>query len=123
MTIWNLFRNNLLISRNLPAQVEAAKQLTVDHMSQVPFKKLVCRILEDHQSDMSISPNAIRALQLVSEGYITCYFMDAILCATHGKRVTVMKKDFELVKKLRASETIPSEIECVLEEQNIVDDN
>ncbi|KAK1364248.1 Histone domain-containing protein [Heracleum sosnowskyi] len=43
---------------------------------------------------------ALRALQEASEDFIIHLFEDAMLCAIHAKRVTVMKKDWELARRL-----------------------
>nr|XP_043634522.1 histone H3-3-like [Erigeron canadensis] len=43
---------------------------------------------------------ALRALQEAAEDYIVHIFEDAMLCAIHAKRVTVMRKDWELARRL-----------------------
>ncbi|KAK3194647.1 hypothetical protein Dsin_025957 [Dipteronia sinensis] len=43
---------------------------------------------------------ALVALQEASEDFLVSLFNDAMLCAIHAKRVTLMKKDFELARRL-----------------------
>ena len=41
------------------------------------------------------------ALQEAAESYLTGLFEDTNLCAIHAQRVTVMKKDLDLARRLR----------------------
>ncbi|KAK4415854.1 histone H3-like centromeric protein HTR12 [Sesamum alatum] len=43
---------------------------------------------------------ALVALQEAAEDYIVQLFEEAMLCAIHAKRVTLMKKDFELARRI-----------------------
>ncbi|KAL8554145.1 hypothetical protein ACS0TY_002388 [Phlomoides rotata] len=43
---------------------------------------------------------ALVALQEAAEDYLIRLFEDAMLCAIHAKRVTLMKKDFELARRI-----------------------
>jgi len=44
---------------------------------------------------------AIMALQEAAEAYLVILFEDAVLCAIHAKRKTVMPKDIQLARKIR----------------------
>lgn len=44
---------------------------------------------------------AVLALQTASESYLVGLFEDAQLCAIHAHRVTVMKKDIDLARRIR----------------------
>uniref|UniRef100_A0A5B6YN66 Histone H3-like centromeric protein CENH3 n=1 Tax=Davidia involucrata TaxID=16924 RepID=A0A5B6YN66_DAVIN len=46
------------------------------------------------------TPEALVALQEAAEDYLVHLFEDAMLCAIHAKRVTLMKKDWELARRL-----------------------
>ncbi|KAK4266972.1 hypothetical protein QN277_023825 [Acacia crassicarpa] len=46
------------------------------------------------------TPEALLALQEAAEYYLVHLFEDGMLCAIHAKRVTLMKKDFELARRL-----------------------
>nr|ACZ04981.1 centromere-specific H3 variant protein [Brassica juncea] len=43
---------------------------------------------------------ALVALQEAAEDYLVGLFSDAMLCAIHARRVTLMRKDFELARRL-----------------------
>ncbi|XP_022156549.1 histone H3-like centromeric protein HTR12 [Momordica charantia] len=43
---------------------------------------------------------ALIALQEAAEDFLVHLFEDTMLCAIHAKRVTIMKKDFELARRL-----------------------
>ncbi|KAL6322279.1 hypothetical protein AAG906_005246 [Vitis piasezkii] len=43
---------------------------------------------------------ALVALQEAAEDYLVHLFEDAMLCAIHAKRVTLMKKDWELARRI-----------------------
>ncbi|KJH41086.1 core histone H2A/H2B/H3/H4 [Dictyocaulus viviparus] len=45
--------------------------------------------------------NAVLALQEATEVYLTCMFEDTNLAAIHARRVTIMPKDMNLVRRLR----------------------
>ncbi|XP_004250682.1 histone H3-like centromeric protein CENH3 [Solanum lycopersicum] len=43
---------------------------------------------------------ALIAIQAAAEDFLVCMFEDAMLCAIHAKRVTLIKKDFDLARRL-----------------------
>ncbi|KAI4342981.1 hypothetical protein MLD38_027537 [Melastoma candidum] len=43
---------------------------------------------------------ALLAIQEAAEDFLVHLFEDAMLCAIHARRVTLMKKDFELARRL-----------------------
>jgi histone H3 len=44
---------------------------------------------------------AILALQEAAEAYLVSLFEDTNLCAIHAKRVTIMRKDMQLARRIR----------------------
>ncbi|PSN48414.1 hypothetical protein C0J52_12093 [Blattella germanica] len=48
---------------------------------------------------------AVMALQEASEAYLVALFEDTNLCAVHAKRVTIMPKDIQLARRIRAVST------------------
>ena len=58
------------------------------------------RCRPQHQ-DFRWQSQALQALQEAAEAYIVYLFEDANLCAIHAKRVTVMKKDIQLARRIR----------------------
>ena len=67
------------------------------------FSRLVCDITETLFPDENIrfSLRGMAALHVVSEDYLVGLFEDSYLCALHAKRVTLMKKDMNLARRLR----------------------
>ena len=70
-------------------------------MRKVPFQRVVREIAQDFKRDIRFQANAMLALQEASEAYLVGLFEDSNLCAIHAKRVTVMKVDMELARKIR----------------------
>ncbi|KNA26069.1 hypothetical protein SOVF_000760 [Spinacia oleracea] len=70
-----------------------------------PFVRTVKEI--SHQFSPMVTRwkvEAMKALQQAAEDFIVCLFEDAMLCAFHAKRVTLMKKDIELARRIGGRE-------------------
>ncbi|KAJ7962543.1 histone H3 [Quillaja saponaria] len=66
-----------------------------------PFIRAVRQVTHQLSTEVSRwTPEALIALQEAAEDYLVLLFEDAMLCAIHAKRVTLMKKDFELARRL-----------------------
>jgi histone H3 len=67
------------------------------------FSKLVYDITNTifPEEDIRFSLRGIAALHVASEDYLIGLFEDSYLCALHAKRVTLMKKDMTLARRLR----------------------
>ena len=67
------------------------------------FSKLVYDITDTMFPGQGIrfSLRGIAALHVASEDYLIGLFEDSYLCALHAKRVTLMKKDMTLARRLR----------------------
>jgi histone H3 len=72
---------------------------------KLPFQRLVREIADEFKSDLRFQGSAIAALQEASEAYLVGLFEDTNLCAIHAKRVTVMKKDMVLARRIRGDHT------------------
>lgn len=73
---------------------------------KTPFQRLVREIAQNVSGENG--PNrwqsqAIGALQEATEAFLVNLFHDANLCAIHAKRVTIMQKDIQLARRLRAA--------------------
>ena len=68
---------------------------------KLPFQRLVKEIAHDIKSETRFQSSAVMALQESSEAYLVGLFEDTNLCAVHGKRVTIMKKDVVLARRIR----------------------
>jgi histone H3 len=64
---------------------------------KAPFKRLVCKIASKFgKSDLQMQSTAVLALQEAAKYFMVDVFSNTNLCAMHGKRVTIMKKDMVL---------------------------
>ena len=68
---------------------------------KLPFQRLVREIAQHFSLDLRFRSAAITALQEASEAYLIRLFEDTNLCAIHAKRVTIMPKDIQLVRRIR----------------------
>lgn len=66
-----------------------------------PFIRVVKQITFQFSHDVNRwTAEALVALQEAAEDFLVHLFEDGMLCAIHAKRVTLMKKDFELARRL-----------------------
>ena len=72
-------------------------------MSRLPFARTVREILRDTDNgfDKRMTAGALYCLQEGAEAYLVNLFCDSQLAAIHGKRITAMPKDIQLVQQLR----------------------
>ncbi|KAH7307196.1 hypothetical protein KP509_22G049100 [Ceratopteris richardii] len=70
----------------------------------LPFARLVREIGVQFSDTVSRwTAESLLALQEAAEDHIVHLFEDTNLCAIHAKRVTIMPKDMQLARRLRAS--------------------
>eukprot|EP00729_Bicosta_minor_P005732 gene5732-25805_t len=87
---------------------------------KIAFQKLVKEITQDMTATSSgtrrqtlkqvqyrFQSAAISALQEAAEAYLVGLFEDTNLCALHAKRVTIMRKDMVLARRLRGERVLP----------------
>uniref|UniRef100_A0A1B6JIL7 Core Histone H2A/H2B/H3 domain-containing protein n=2 Tax=Homalodisca liturata TaxID=320908 RepID=A0A1B6JIL7_9HEMI len=83
-------------------QLQRSTRLLVPRL---PFARLVREIMmEMHpvgQEPYRIQTSALEALQEFSELYMSQFFEDAVLCAIHARRVTLMPRDIQLARRIR----------------------
>ena len=65
------------------------------------FSRLIREIAQERRNVLRFQLAAIQALQQGAEAYIVGLLEDSQMCMTHAKRVTVMPKDMQLVRRLR----------------------
>ena len=70
-------------------------------LPKAPFYRLVRSIAGELDHTVRFHHKALEAIQESTEAYLVGLFEDANLCAVHAKRVTIMKKDLLLAKRLR----------------------
>ena len=73
-------------------------------LQKLPFQRFVREIAEDSlKCTYRWMGASLLALHTVSEAFLVRYFEDTNLVAIHTKRVTIMPKDMQLVKRLNPS--------------------
>lgn len=71
---------------------------------KVSFQRLVRDVCGHISGAIRMEAQALLCLQEASEAFLCGLFEDASLFAQHGRRVTVMKRDLQLSRKIRGSE-------------------
>ena len=91
---------------------------------KAPFSRLVRKITIEIQSGLEKdrgvnrwTSEAIGALQEASEAYTTSLFEDTNLATIASKRVTVMPKDMQLVRRIRGEQIDPPSVRTKLMEE------
>ena len=70
-------------------------------IQKLPFQHLVREITQHFNPDLRFRSATITALQEASEAYLIHLFEDTNLCTIHTKRVMIMPKDIQLVRRIR----------------------
>ena len=76
------------------------KQMT-NILPRAPFQRVVKEVARPMDSDLRFASQAIQALQEAAEAYLVGIFEDANLCCLHANRVTLMRKDMDLARRIR----------------------
>jgi histone H3 len=90
--------------RNKPLQrIKNKKNIEELSLRKMPFQRLVRDIVMNYSPNIPFrfTPQALLALHIASEDYLVGLFEDSYLCALHAKRVTLMKKDMNLARRIR----------------------
>ena len=91
------FRPGTVVAR----QIKKYQRSTELLIRKLPFQRLVKDIAHKLRPETRFQSSAVLALQESSEAYLVGLFEDTNLCAFHGKRVTIMKKDVDLARRIR----------------------
>jgi histone H3 len=95
------YRPGTVALREIRAYQKSANLL----IRKLPFQRLVKELLQPYQTSKGgayrIQSHAVMALQEATEAYATALFTDTQEAAIHAKRVTVMPKDMQLVRRIR----------------------
>ena len=70
-------------------------------LPRAPFQRLVRQISSAYDPDLRFQSQSLVALQEAAEAYVVSLFEDTNLCAIHAKRMTIMKKDMALARRIR----------------------
>ena len=68
---------------------------------KLPFQRFVREIAQTFKSDVRFQSSALLGLHEAAESHLVRVNEDANLCAIHGRRVTMMPKDIQLVKAIK----------------------
>ena len=75
---------------------------------KLPFARLCRQICREHFTlpgqEFRWQPSALGALQEAAEAYLVQLFEDANLCCIHSKRVTIMRRDIQLARRIKGRE-------------------
>ena len=82
-------------------EIKRYQKQTTFLIQRAPFQRLVRSVCEGIDAQLRFAAQALLALQEASEAYLTGLFEDTNLCAIHANRVTVMKKDLDLARRIR----------------------
>ena len=82
-------------------EIKRYQKQTAMLLPRAPFHRLVRSICSGIDSDLRFQSQALVALQESAEAYLTGVFEDSNLCAIHANRVTVMKKDMDIARRIR----------------------
>ena len=72
-------------------------------ISKLPFQRLIrdIAVTYNYRIPFRFTPQALQALHVASEDYLVALFEDSYLCTLHASRVTLMKKDMILARRIR----------------------
>ena len=82
-------------------EIKKYQKATTMLLPRAPFHRLVRSICGGIDGNLRFQSQALIALQESAEAYLTGVFEDSNLCAIHANRVTVMKKDMDLARRIR----------------------
>ena len=93
-------RNKIETSARLSGMREFKNKLEIPKKA---FSRVVAHITDTMfpEDNYKFSLRGIAALHVATEDYLIGLFEDSYLCALHAKRVTLMKKDMTLARRLR----------------------
>ena len=82
-------------------EIKRYQKSTLMLLPHAPFQRLVRSICSGIDHDLRFQSQALLALQESTEAYVVGLLEDAQLCSIHANRVTVMKKDLDLSRRIR----------------------
>jgi histone H3 len=68
---------------------------------RLPFRRLVCEILQGLEHGFRMQSSAVLALQEACESYIVSLFEDSNLCCIHAGRTTIKVQDIRFARRIR----------------------
>lgn len=90
-------------------EIRSLRRTTGFLIPKLVFARLVREIILDifpREDITRIQASALEALQEATEMYVVQFFEDSVLLAYHAKRVTLMRNDMILMRRLRGRDDI-----------------
>ncbi|KAI7277550.1 hypothetical protein KC345_g6547 [Hortaea werneckii] len=81
-------------------EIRRYQMSTENLIPKLPFQRLVREIAVTNMRDVRFQASAMGALQEAAEAYLVHIFEITNLFAIHGKRVTIQKKDMDLLRQV-----------------------
>ncbi|KAL6258709.1 hypothetical protein P5V15_010659 [Pogonomyrmex californicus] len=105
----NKFSTSVIVSRpksyrRVRQEIKYLRKTTHFLIPKLSFARVVREIILDifpRQDITRIQASALEALQEATEMYLVQFFEDSVLLALHAKRVTLMRNDMILMRRLR----------------------
>ncbi|UMM18069.1 hypothetical protein L5515_014308 [Caenorhabditis briggsae] len=72
-------------------------------VKKAPFQRLCREICQKNRWDVRFQSAALEALQVAIEAYLVEIFQESQNYAIHAGRVTIMKKDMQLARRVRGN--------------------
>lgn len=88
-------------NKNVLEEIKKYQKTTHLLIPRMPFQRLVREIALSFNLQIRFQSFAVIALQEAAEAFLVGLFEDAHLCAIHAKRITLMPKDIQLVRRIR----------------------
>ena len=82
-------------------EIRQYQKSTKPLMRKKPFSRMVCESGQLIKPTTRFERQAVEAMQEITEAYMVRLIEDAMLCALHAKRVTLMAKDLVLARRIR----------------------
>jgi histone H3 len=84
-------------------EIKRYQKATENFIARAPFQRYVRRVTQvvSANANLRFTAEAMSALMEACQAYLTGLFEDANLCAIHASRVTVMKRDMDLARRIR----------------------
>jgi histone H3 len=87
-------------------EIKRYQKQTTLLMPRAPFQRFVRSITEGIDNEIRFQSQALLAVQEAAEAYLVGLFEDTNLCAIHAQRVTIMKKDLHLARRIRGDRNL-----------------
>ena len=96
-------------------QIKKLQKQPENVLQKAPFTKLIRELMHEGDPDSRITAEALEAIQIDTEAFLTSVLEDANLAAIHRDRITVLPKDVDLIIKVNPAYKILGEPDVSME--------